>query len=109
MVTQCSEPDWEPLIALVGLDVVGEFMWMGELALEGGLEVHAYKHRTTRRYLHLSVDGRAFNGQVPGRYREWSMREALAEAFTDWDTLVPGAAEPEAVRELLRRHGVGAA
>ncbi len=57
---QYERPVWEPLIDLVGLDVVGGFMWMHEVEFDDGLEVHAYKSIATRRYLHLAVDGRAF-------------------------------------------------
>lgn len=37
------------------------FMWMGELELEDGTSVHSYKHRSTRRYAHLGVDGQAYD------------------------------------------------
>lgn len=33
---------------------------MFEVELESGLRLHAYKHRETRRYLHLDKEGRAF-------------------------------------------------
>lgn len=104
-LAQCSDPVWEPLIAVVGLAVVGEFMWMSELTLDDGTEVHAYKHRATRRYLHLGCDGRAFMYVSSGRYVELPLREALEEAFTNWETLIPAPAEPDAVRALLHRHG----
>lgn len=97
-------PVWEPLIELVGLDVVDGFMWMGELELDDGLEVHAYKSIATRRYLHLGVDGRAFAYRSWGRYEEVTLREALEEAFTDWETTLPEPQNPDAVRALLERH-----
>ena len=101
---QYERPDWEPLIALVGLDVVGCFMWMNELELEDGLQVHAYKSIATRRYLHLGVDGRAFAYRSPNGYEEVAPLEALEEAFTDWEDLFPPPHDPDAVRALLARH-----
>jgi hypothetical protein len=35
-------------------------MWMFEAELENGVELHAYKHWDTRRYLHLDQGGRAY-------------------------------------------------
>ena len=54
------EPNWKPLIDLIGLELVDWFMWMFAIELSDGTRVHAYKHRTTRRYFHLGEDGRAF-------------------------------------------------
>jgi hypothetical protein len=102
-VTQYERPVWEPLIELVGLDVVGGFMWMNEVEFDDGLELHAYKSIATRRYLHLAVDGRAFRYGSPGRYAEITLREALEEAFTGWEDLLPAPRAPEAVRALLSR------
>jgi hypothetical protein len=98
---QGERPVWEPLIELVGFDVVGCFMWMYEAELDDGLEVHAYKHIATRRYLHLATDGRAF-GYVPrDRYVEITVSEALEEAFSGWQDLLPPPRDPDAVRALL--------
>lgn len=33
---------------------------MCEIELKGGMRLHVYKHIDTRRYLHLTEDGRAF-------------------------------------------------
>ena len=100
-MTQYEQPVWGPLIELVGLDVVGGFMWMHEIELDDGLEVHAYKSIATRRYLHLAVDGRAFRYRTPGRYQEITLREALEEAFRDWEVTLPLPRDPDAVRALL--------
>lgn len=56
---QYESPNWEPLLYLARV-YVGEFMWMCEIELKGGVRLHAYKHIDTRRYLHLTEDGRAF-------------------------------------------------
>lgn len=56
---QYETPNWEPLLYLARV-YVGEFMWMFEVELKGGTRLHAYKHMDTRRYLHLTEDGRAF-------------------------------------------------
>lgn len=58
-VINCRDPEWDPLIALAP-DHLGEFMWMHEVEMEDGNRLHAYKHRDTRRYLHLDHGGRAF-------------------------------------------------
>jgi hypothetical protein len=102
-LVQHERPVWEPLIELVGLEVVDGFMWMNELELDGGLEVHAYKSIATRRYLHLGVDGRAFRYRSSDRYEEITLREALEEAFTDWEVALPLPSDPDAVRALLAR------
>lgn len=52
-------PVWEPLIELAP-EHLGDFMWMHEIELDDGARLHAYKHRETRRYLHLDHGGRAF-------------------------------------------------
>jgi hypothetical protein len=103
-VVQYERPVWEPLVDLVGRDVAGCFMWMNEVELDDGLELHAYKSIATRRYLHLSVDGRAFGYAPRGRYAEISLLEALEEAFTGWEETSPAPRDPDAVRALLARH-----
>jgi hypothetical protein len=102
-VTQFERPVWEPLIELVGLAVVDGFMWMNEVVLDDGLEVHAYKSIATRRYLHLAIDGRVFRYRSPGRYVQITPREAVEEVFTDWEETLPAPRDPAAVRALLAR------
>jgi hypothetical protein len=105
-MTRHERPVWEPLLELLGLELVDDgFMWMGGIELDDGLEVHAYKHFSTRRYLHLGVDGRAFAYHSPGFYEEIELGAALEEVFTHWETATPGLQHPAAVRALLERHG----
>ena len=80
-VRQYREPDWTALQRLVELEVMGDFMWMHEIALADGTAVHAYKHHWTRRYLHLGDDGRAFYYVEPDRYQEVEPRVAFESAF----------------------------
>jgi hypothetical protein len=108
-LVQYERPVWEPLIELLGLEVVDGFMWMNELELDDGLEVHAFKSIATRRYLHLGVDGRAFRHHSSGRYEEITLREALEEVFTDWEVTLPLPNDPDAVRALLARVSGGMA
>jgi len=54
-----ENPNWEPLLRLARV-YVGEFMWMCEVQLKGGISLHLYKHWWRRHYLHLTEDGRAF-------------------------------------------------
>jgi hypothetical protein len=62
-------PEWEPLLNLAP-DHVVDFMWMGTVQLTDGTRLQAYKHYWTRRYLHLSEDGRAFVFVPKTRYQE---------------------------------------
>jgi Domain of unknown function (DUF4160) len=55
-MTSWDEPVWDPLLTLLRV-YVDDFMWMFRATLEDGTQLHAYKHRETRRYLHLSEDG----------------------------------------------------
>ena len=58
-MTRNHKPDWGPLGRLAP-EHLGDFMWMFEAELENGVELHAYKHWDTRRYLHLDQGGRAY-------------------------------------------------
>jgi hypothetical protein len=84
---QYDEPDWTALQRLVEMEVMGDFMWMGEIALADGTAVHMYKHYWTRRYLHLGDDGRAFyyvwpdKDVGPDMYREVEPRIAFERVF----------------------------
>lgn len=59
-LVQYEEPTWEPLLNLLGVERVGEFTWMHEVALDTGERLHAYKHIDTRRYIHLSDTGKSY-------------------------------------------------
>lgn len=91
-IHQWEHPNWAPILALVGKELTGWFMWMGELRLADGTAVHAFKHRDTRRYCHLAEDGRAYDYQCPpllrdddrGSYQPISRLEAIDEAFRNW-------------------------
>jgi hypothetical protein len=103
-ITRGIRPSWEPLIELVGKDLVPGFMWMYALRLDDGADMHAYKSIATRRYVYLGADGRAFRSDDKNRYEEISASAAVAEAFEGWEELVPQPRDPEAVRALLERH-----
>lgn len=66
---QVDAPEWEPLLNLAP-DQVVDFMWMFTVQLVDGTRIQAYKHYWTRRYLHLSEDGRAFVFVPKTRYEE---------------------------------------
>lgn len=101
-----EEPEWRPLLDLVGPDIVGYFMWMCPLVLPDGTRMHAYKHHDTRRYLHIHEDGRLFEYDGAGGYLEISPTEALAEAFTSWEIVAWPEDDPGPVFALLARHRV---
>jgi len=59
-MSRLERPNWDPLIDLVGLELVRWFMWMGQIELVDDTVMHAYKHVATRRYFHVAEDGRLF-------------------------------------------------
>lgn len=69
-LVQYETPNWDPLLELLAQYLVDDFMWMHEVELKNGTRLHAYKHRETRRYIHLSPDGRAFTFCEDDHYRE---------------------------------------
>lgn len=81
IVMRFDHPVWEPLLYLLGEDLTGGFMWMGEIRLADGTALHAYKHRDTRRYIHLTADGRAFYNTERGTYKQIEIIEALQAAM----------------------------
>lgn len=105
-MTRSDSPNWEPLLHLARV-YVGEFMWMFEVELEGGKRLHAYKHVDTRRYLHLTEDGRAlaYCGPVEdedgsddrmGLYEEVDPRRFI-------DLVMPCRLDPIGVCDVRRR------
>jgi hypothetical protein len=80
-LVQYEEPTWEPLLNLLGAELVGDFMWMHEVALDTGDRVHAYKHIDTRRCIHLSDTGKTYAYLNRKRYtpRDAEATAALAE------------------------------
>jgi hypothetical protein len=103
-ITRGIRPSWEPLIELVGRDLVPGFMWMYALRLDDGADIHAYKSIATRNYVYLASDGRAFRSDGKTGYEEISAAAAVAEAFDGWEDTVPQPKHPESVRALLERH-----
>jgi hypothetical protein len=108
-ITKGLKPSWEPLVGLVGKDLVPGFMWMFALQLDDGAEVHAYKSIATRQCVHVASDGRAFAHRSNDRYEEINARQALEQAFNGWEDAFPQPKNPEAVRALLERHRAPAA
>jgi hypothetical protein len=102
-IRQSEHPVWQPLLDLVGEQLVEWFMWMYEVELADQSALHAYKHVATRRYFHLAENGRAFAYRSHARYAEISPCEAIDEAFNGWEELLPQPRDPEAVRAVLRR------
>ncbi len=91
---QYEHPNWAPILALVGAELTGWFMWMCEIRLDDGTAVHAFKHRDTRRYCHLALDGQAYVYVAaptppgaefePGSYRAITREAAIEGAFRGW-------------------------
>lgn len=82
---QGDKPVWEPLVELVGGHSASWFMWMYEVELADGSAVHAYKHVSTRRYLHLGEDGRAFAYVGEHGYREIDPDVAVDLVIGGWE------------------------
>ncbi len=74
-------PTWEPLFDAVGEEVASRFMWMFEVDLEDGNVLHAYKHKDTRRSIHLDRHGAAFVYIDPDRYRRMPAADILEMVF----------------------------
>ena len=100
---QGDRPNWEPLLALVGEQLAGEFMWMFQVDLADGTAVHAYKHITTRRYLHLGEDGRTLAFTPSHRYRLVDPYDLLVAVFDGWERLIDDKAEIDVLRAALRQ------
>jgi hypothetical protein len=80
-VTQGDEPNWTPLLDLVGEELVDEFMWMFEVQLATDVLLQAYKHIDTTGYLHLDPRGATYVYEPPDRYRRIPVAKALALVF----------------------------
>jgi hypothetical protein len=88
-VVQAEDPWWSSLEAILGTELAGWFMWMCEVRLDNGRRVDAYKHVTTRRYLHLSAAGSAYRYSVEGRYLRIDLASAITTAFEGWQRAAP--------------------
>ena len=100
---QGERPNWQPLEAMVGDVLAGEFMWMFQVDLADGTAVHAYKHICTRRYLHLAEDGRTFAFTFCRRYRQVDPFDLLMVVFEDWERFADEQADVPALRAALRQ------
>lgn len=76
-------PHWDPLLK-VAPELVEHFMWMFELEIDDGRRLHAFKHISTRRYLHLDHRGNAFAYVHRHRYRPIDLACLLEEALRPW-------------------------
>jgi hypothetical protein len=98
--TQGDTPNWQPLIDLIGEELVGSFMWMFEVELSNGSRIQAYKHIDTRRYIHLNSEGQAFAYRPEDSYLYVDAADVLDEVFAS----LPGlAGVTEAQIEASRR------
>lgn len=80
-----DEPDWAPLERAAVEWLCGGFMAMEEAQLRNGAYVRCYKHRDTRRSLHLDADLDAYvysydprRPGASGKYERVSVHEAFA-------------------------------
>ena len=85
-VVNFEAPEWAPLRAVVDDALVEWFMWMHEVRLVDGTPLHAYKHRATRRYLHLDPDGRAW-WYDDDTYVPFPRAQAVRDVFVTWPRL----------------------
>lgn len=104
-ITKELRPSWEPLVTLVGREVVGCFTWKHVVRLDDGTAVHVYRHAATEAFLLLGDDNRAFACK-DGDYEEVTPSAALEAAFRGWEDARPRPRDPDAVRALLTRHGI---
>lgn len=92
-VVQAENPLWAPLEAVLGTELASGFMWMYEIRLDDGTRVDAYKHVTTRRYLHLGPTGTAFVYRVECGYLRTNLAVAITDVFSGWERGQPGPRE----------------
>jgi hypothetical protein len=103
-IIQHSEPSWNALLDAVGEHLSCGFMWMHEEELDDGTAVHAYKHRSTRRYLYLADDGRAFVCTGCDRLAEIRLDWAIERALLPWALRDHCTVEDrDAIRDALER------
>lgn len=88
-VTQYEEPHWDPLLKLLAEYLVVDFMWMHEVTLKDGTRIQAYKNRETKRYIHLSTDGRVFQYCGDEYYREVEISVHMMEMVMRMGRLRP--------------------
>lgn len=100
-VVQHERPHWEPLVRVLGHDLASWFMWMFEVELAEETTLQAYKHVTTRRYLHLDATGRAFHYDESGGYQEVAVPIAIARVFAGWGS--PTDQDAAAFRAAMHR------
>jgi len=99
---QYEDPDWGPLKALLASDELCDyFMWMGDVQLEDGTILNEYKHRWTRRYLHLTHDRRAFSYAGNDSYEQLPLYVAVSVVFVDWLCCDPTPTEKAALFKVL--------
>jgi hypothetical protein len=67
--------DWKPLEQMLGPFLCDAFMFMGRSE-----EIYLYKHRDTRRYLNIALDGTCFRYSPEG-YQPIGLEEAIAHLF----------------------------
>src|SRR5437763_11094413 len=77
-----QEPDWAPLEKILPLRLCGPFMSMGDIELDGGGVLRAYKHSSTRRYFHLDDDGAPYRYVDPDLYVPLRHYDAVELVFT---------------------------
>lgn len=81
-IDDVENPVWEPLESALSVDLVMScFMWMHSEPLAAGGRVHAYKHRWTRRYVHLTEDGRALHRTGNARWKVVDRESAVLDAL----------------------------
>jgi hypothetical protein len=83
-LAQTDHPEWGPLQLAVGEDLMWPWMWMCELRTRAGVAYHAYKHRWTRRYLHLGPRAEALEYVGDHRYVRIELVDALEDALEPW-------------------------
>jgi hypothetical protein len=102
-VVQHEQPHWAPLLRVLGHDLASFFMWMFEVELVDETRLDAYKHATTRRYLHLDGTGRTFHYHESGGYQEVAAPIAIARVFVGWEHSSPTDEDAAALRAAIRR------
>ena len=79
-----DDPDWGPLLEVVGEELTVGFMWTHVEERADGTRIHAYKHRSTRRYLYLDQLGGAYEYTPCEILMPTRLDYAIQDALCTW-------------------------
>src|SRR3989339_1155787 len=78
---ELGDPNYDALEKFIGADRVEDFAYVNRFEIKGNTVIYRYKHKNTRRYLCLDMDGNTwrYNG-IYLKMEKISRDEAIMEA-----------------------------